>query len=145
MRQQQTTDDELYDSAKDENVSQYEREVEARWGNTEAYKQSKERVKKMTKAEMEEFKRDSEELVQKIAENMDKGVESAEMQALIPQHYKGIQLFYDCPIEMYRALGEMYVTDPRFTKYYDKYRPGLAIFMRDAIECFCDHQKSNKK
>jgi len=31
-----------------------------------------------------------------------------------------------------RGLGQMYVDDPRFTATYDKVRPGLAVFMRDA-------------
>jgi hypothetical protein len=38
-------------------------------------------------------------------------------------------------------MGKMYIADPRFTKYYDKHRPGLALFVRDAIDYFCDHHK----
>ena len=30
-------------------------------------------------------------------------------------------------------LGEMYVADPRFAATYDRVRPGLAVFLRDAI------------
>ena len=30
-------------------------------------------------------------------------------------------------------LGDMYVADPRFTATYDRYQPGLARFLRDAI------------
>lgn len=117
---------------------QYQAEVKQRWGNTEAYKQSMKRVGKMTKAEMEKLKKDSEILTGKIAANMDKGIENKEVQALIAEHYKSILFFYDCPLPMYRALGQMYVNDPRFTAIYEKFRPGLAVFLRDAIACFCN-------
>ena len=120
---------------------QYNEEVLRRWGNTDAFKQSTERVKKMTKAEMEKVKKEGEMLTQKIADNMAKGIGDKEVQKLISQHYNGIQFFYDCPLEMYRQLGAMYIDDPRFTKYYDKYNPGLAKFMDDAIAYFCDHKK----
>jgi len=72
---------------------------------------------------------------------MDKGIKSKEVQALITQHYKGIQFFYDCPLEMYRNLGKMYVDDPRFARNYDEYRPGLAVLMQDAIGWFCDEKQ----
>ena len=34
---------------------------------------------------------------------------------------------------MHRGLAELYVTDPRFTGYYDRERPGCARFLRDAV------------
>lgn len=40
---------------------------------------------------------------------------------------------YACSHEMHTCLGEMYVADERFTAYYDAVRPGLAVFVRDAI------------
>jgi hypothetical protein len=41
--------------------------------------------------------------------------------------------FYDCSSEIHRGLGEMYVADHRFTENIDRYAPGLAAYMRDAI------------
>lgn len=40
---------------------------------------------------------------------------------------------YDCPPAMHRGLGELYVTDARFTKTIDRHRSGLAAYLRDAI------------
>ena len=141
-KQQKMKDEELYDAFKDPEVKEYQEEAKQRWGNTDAYKQSMAKVGKMTKPEMEKLKKDGIELTKKLAAAMDKGTKNKEVQALIAQHYKGIQFFYDCPLEMYRNLGKMYVDDPRFAKNYDKYRPGLAIFMRDAIEWFCDRNQN---
>lgn len=137
-KQQKIKDEELYDPFEDDDVRQYQEEVKERWGNTEAYRQSMKRVQKMTKEEMEKMKESAELLVQNLARSMDKGIRDKEVQALIAEHYKGIQLFYDCPLEMYRGLGKTYVDDPRFTAYYDRHRSGLAIFVRDAIAYFCD-------
>ncbi len=35
--------------------------------------------------------------------------------------------------EAHAGLAQMYVDDPRFTAYYDKVKPGAAVFLRDAI------------
>ena len=33
----------------------------------------------------------------------------------------------------------MYVEDERFAANYEKHKKGLAAFMRDAINYYCDH------
>ena len=73
---------------------------------------------------------------------MDKDTESVEVQALIAEHHKGIETFYDCSYEMYRGLGELYVTDAKFTAYYEKFRPGLATWLQKAINYYCDQQEN---
>ncbi|PLX21251.1 hypothetical protein C0584_03155 [Candidatus Parcubacteria bacterium] len=118
-------------------------EAKSRWGNTKAYKQSKERMKKMSKEEVAKIKEDSKKFTQKIADNSNKGVKSKEIQELIEEHYQSIQAFYDCSFEMYLELGEMYVRDPRFASYYDGFQPGLSRFMRNAIKEFVSSK--NKK
>jgi DNA-binding transcriptional MerR regulator len=129
---------ELYDAFNDKDVKEYQEEVKQRWGNTDAYKQSMAKVSRMTKAEMEALKAQQKNLTERLAAGMDVSFESDEAQALVQEHYRGVQLFYDCPLEMYRNLGKMYVDDSRFTAYYDKFRPGLAVWLRDAINYFCD-------
>lgn len=133
-------EEELYDAFKDDDIKQYQEEAKMRWGNTDAYKQSQEKVKKMTKAQMEELKVSGIALIQNVVAVMDKGPNDPAVHALIEKHYQGIRFFYDCSFTMYRNLGQMYVDDPRFTAYYEKFRPGLALFMRDAINAFCDSQ-----
>lgn len=34
---------------------------------------------------------------------------------------------------MHRCLVEMYLTDDRFTRYYDDVEPGLAQFLHDIV------------
>lgn len=134
-------DGELYDAFKDDDVKQYQAEVKERWGDTDAYKQSMARVGRMTKAEMDKLKEDGKKFTQKLADSMDLDPESEEVQSLIAEHHKGINFFYQCPTPMYRNLGKMYVDDPRFTAYYDKFRPGLAEFVQKAIDIYCNNKE----
>ncbi len=89
-KQLESKEQELYDPFKDDGVRQYQEEVEQRWGDTEAYKQSMKRVQKMTKDEMEKMKESAELLVQNLARSMDKGIRDKEVQAFIAEHYRGI-------------------------------------------------------
>jgi len=133
-------DEELYDAFKDDDVKEYQYEVKQRWGNTEAYKQSQAKVSKMTKAQMQKLKEDGTKHTQTIADNMYKGIDHPDVQALIKKSHEGVNFFYECSLDMFHNLGQMYVDDPRFTAYYEKFAPGLAVFMRDAINYYCDHQ-----
>jgi hypothetical protein len=133
-----------FKSFKDDELTANMQEAKERWGNTDAYKQSMERVKHWTKADYEKIKEKTQALTQKLADAMDLDISSPEVQELIRQHHAGIEYFYRCSLEMYRGLGQMYVSDPRFTAYYDKFKPGLAKWLQDAINYFCNQSESKK-
>lgn len=120
---------------------EYKQEAKQRWSNSEAYKQSAERVKKMSQEDLERIKNENEKLTRAIADSMQMGVSSPKVQALIDQHYAGLKNFYEPNLELYQNLGEMYANDPRFSAYYEKFAPGLAKFMRDAIKIYCSRKK----
>lgn len=136
-KQQQLHEEEMYDAFNDDEVKQYQAEVKERWGNTNAYKQSQAKLKTMTKKQMEGLKIAGNKLTEELGNVMDKLVSDPTVQALIQKHYDGINFFYTCSLEMYKNLAQMYIDDPRFTAYYDKVRPGLAVFVRDAIFYYC--------
>jgi len=118
----------------------YADEAKERWGHTDAYKQSQERVGKMSKEEFEKIGKDGDELIKKIAAASGEDPGSPGVQELIARHYAGLRAFYEPNVEMYRGLGDMYVADERFGAYFDRYKPGLAAFMRDAMHAYCDAQ-----
>lgn len=116
--------------------TQYEDEVRERWGETDAYKESARRTKGYTKKDWEAIKREGEAIGLKLAALMDAGKrpDTPEAMAAVEEHRLHVsKWFYPCSKEMHRGLGEMYVTDPRFTANIDKVRSGLAQFWRDAI------------
>ena len=92
----------------------------------------------MTKEQMDAIKKAGEDLAKRIAAVMPKGPTSKEAQELIAEHYNALRTFYEPNFEMYRGLGQMYVDDPRFTAYYDRFAKGLALFMRDAMAYYAD-------
>lgn len=42
--------------------------------------------------------------------------------------------------QAHRVLGESYVSDPRFTAYYNQIAPGCAAFLRDALNIYCEEK-----
>ena len=115
---------------------EYEQEVQQRWGDTDAYKQSMARTKSYTKADWQQIKAEADGISQQFVALMDAGVspQSAQAQAVAAQHHAHLERwYYDCPPAMYANLSELWVNDPRFTKNIDKARAGLAAYQRAAV------------
>ena len=116
--------------------SQYEDEARERWGRTDAYKESTRRVASYREEQWGEIKAQAHEIEQLFAElkRSGKPADGEPARAAAEQARLHIdRWFYPCSREMHRALGEMYVTDPRFAANYEKVEPGLTAYVRDAI------------
>jgi hypothetical protein len=46
--------------------------------------------------------------------------------------------FYDCSPEMHRGIGDLYISDERYTAPYDEIHLGFAQYVRDAIHANAD-------
>ena len=117
-------------------MDQYESEVQARWGDTDAYQQSKAKTSKYSHKDFALAKVDQEAatelFVYAFGNSLD--VTSPEAQAAVAAHRSAItKWFYDCSVEMQKNLALMYVADERFKKYYDDRVRGLAQYVHDAI------------
>jgi DNA-binding transcriptional MerR regulator len=118
----------------------YKKEAEERWGNTDAYKESKVKTSSYGADDWKRIDAESKAIYQKFCENMDNSNDpsSPEVQAIVKQWQNHItKNFYNCTKEILKGLGSMYVDDERFTKNIDSYKPGLAKFMSNAIEAYC--------
>lgn len=118
----------------------FHEEAKKRWGHTDAWKQSQEHMKNWTEADFERVKKEGDKILQDIVAHMDKGVEDSDVQKCIAQYHIHMNNFYDCQKEMYRELGKMYSEDERFAAFFEKIQPGLANFMTQAIEFYCEQQ-----
>ena len=120
----------------------YREEVKEKYGHTDAYKESINRTNTYTKDDWAKIVSEGNEIYKIIAENMDKGPKDIEVQNAVNNFRNHIsKYFYECTIEIYRGLGELYVNDERFTKSIDKNREGLAEFLREAINVYCDKEE----
>ena len=114
----------------------FDKEVEERWGNTQAYKQSQERTSKYSHADFAEAKKDQEAATEMFVNAFGNRlpINSPEAQRAVVAHREAIsKWFYECSVEMQKNLARMYLEDPRFKAYYDGRVHGLAQYVHDAI------------
>jgi DNA-binding transcriptional MerR regulator len=115
---------------------QYEDEARERWGETDAWRESKRRTSRYTKDDWTRIQDEAAGINQRMTSLMQSGVEASSTGAMdiAEEHRQHIsRWFYDCSYEIHRGLAEMYVADPRFTETFDKDAPGLAAYFREAI------------
>ena len=115
-------------------------EAEKRWGDTDAWKQSRQRTAGLTKDDWARVKADGDTLLDALAEAKRAGVVPGSPQAdeLAARHRASIEQFYDCGDDMHRCLVQMYLADERFTRYYDEVEPGLAQYLHDIVVASLD-------
>ncbi|MQA80320.1 MAG: hypothetical protein GEV10_17870 [Streptosporangiales bacterium] len=120
-----------------EKEDEYLGEVEERWGDTDAYAQSAQRVSKYGKAEWERINRDNAAIETRIRELMDAGVDprdEAAMDVAEAQRRHIAHWFYDMTHEFHVQKSYLYVEDPRFRAgIEDNTRPGAAEWLASAI------------
>ncbi len=116
-------------------------EAEQRWGDTDAWRQSRARTQRFTKDDWQQVKQEAEAVNAAFVAALEAGLPATSEAAMdaAEQHRLSIhERFYDCSHEFHRNLGDMYVADPRFTQTYDALTPGLAAYVRDAIHANAD-------
>ena len=139
--------EEMFEVFGDHDPTQYADEVEQRWGDTDAYKQSQRRTKSYTKDDWLRIKEEAGAAEQRLAAALAAGLppDSDEAMAAAEAHRTHIdRWFYDLSPDMHRNLADMYVADPRFTKHYEDVAPGLAQYVRDAIHANADRAGADR-
>ncbi|MFF2849811.1 MerR family transcriptional regulator [Streptomyces sp. NPDC058001] len=130
------TPEEKFEVFGDFDPDAYADEAEQRWGSTDAYAESQRKAASYTKEDWARIQAESDALTRRFVALMEAG-EPAESEAATDaaEDHRGwiAQHHYPCPYEMHVCLGEMYVTDERFTRNIDKAKPGLAAYQRAAI------------
>lgn len=118
----------------DENEEKYGNEIREKYGE-DAVNTSNQKFKNMTKDEYLEFERIGKEVINTLKEAYNTGDPSGEAaQKAADLHKQWLSYTWGTySKEAHANLAQMYVDDERFTAYYDKEQPGLAVFLRDAI------------
>jgi DNA-binding transcriptional MerR regulator len=128
--------DEMFTVFGDFEPADYEEEVKERWGGTDAYAQSAWRTAKYTKADWERMRAEADAITAAFVDALDRGLppEDPAAQAAVERHWQHLaRCFYTPTAQMYLGLGDLYVSDPRFTKNIDRARAGLAAYQRAAM------------
>ena len=131
-------DKDLYRGLDQEKIDRWNKEVDEKY-DPETVAESRRNEGNMSKAQFKDIQKQGDMITEDIGELMDKGARAPEVQAQIERHHAWIENFYTCPPEMYKGLGQMYVENPEFTAFYEKVKPGLAVFMCEAMGYYSDH------
>ena len=116
---------------------EYAAEAEEKWGETEAWAQSQQRTRAMTKDDWLRVKAETDDVERRFVAAMTAGAaaDSAQAMDLAEEHRQQITRdFYDCSPEVHAGLGRMYVEDERFTAHYEQIAPGLAQYVSTAVQ-----------
>ncbi len=116
--------------------ARYEDEVEERWGETDAYKESASRTSKYTEADWERYKAESHAIMIDAAKLFRSGsaADAEEAMSVAERHRSSIdRWFYPCAPEMHARLADGYEVDDRFAASIDQYAPGLTAWWSAAI------------
>lgn len=120
---------------------EYAREAEERWGDSDEWKQSQQRVATYAKDDWVRIKAEGDALNADFVAALDAGLSpsSDEATSVAERARAHIETwFYDLTPDFHRKLADMYVTDERFRRTYEELRPGLAQYVRDAIHANAD-------
>ncbi|MBT8336465.1 MAG: TipAS antibiotic-recognition domain-containing protein [Gemmatimonadetes bacterium] len=123
------------ENARPENAA-HAAEAEERWGDTEAWRESRRRTKRYSPREWDAIKAEGAANEASFATLLRTGARPTDEKAMdlaeaARRHID--RWFYECSPEMHVNLAGLYESDPRFRAHYDDHEPGLARFVAEAI------------
>jgi len=112
----------------------YAAEARERWGDVA--RASQERAAAWSPAEKQAFLAELEHVHELFIGLLRSGAQPDDpaVQDVVARHYAWMCRSWTPNRDGYLCVGRMYVDDERFTENIDRAQPGLAMFMRDAIE-----------
>ena len=119
---------------------QYEAEAKQRWGDTDAYKESRAKTADYSKDKWNDVLGGLNGVFAEFAacRNGGDSADSETAQRLVKKLQEYITAnFYHCTDDILAGLGQMYVCDERFKNNIDQNDEGTAEFVCEAIKIYC--------
>ncbi|MFD9889505.1 MerR family transcriptional regulator [Amycolatopsis sp. NPDC059027] len=120
--------------------TKYEKEVTERWG-ADAYRKSADWWRSLSDEQKKAFQQEQLDIAAAFGEAHSTGlpVDGAETQAITQRLYEWLRPAASSVSKCYFAgLGQLYVDDPRYGKYDEKYGAGTAEYIRDAMRVYAE-------
>lgn len=123
-----------FDSAKQEELQE---EARQRWG-AERVDAANAKFKGTSREWWQTEGREWADQLSALIDLIDAGHQPADTEVLdvLDGHYRWISGMWTPDRESYTGLGELYASDPRFRKNFDRTDPRLAEFLRDAMAAY---------
>lgn len=121
---------------KDKEYKEFQAEVKERWGSTQAYAEFEE---KKDKVNYQAVSQEMAAIFAQFGALKDLGADHEKVQAQVKilQDYI-TEHFYICTNDILAGLGQMYMSDQRFSENIDQMAgPGTAAFASQAIAIYC--------
>lgn len=115
----------------------YEEEARERWGD-QAVDASNAKLESLSKDQQQAMMDEAQRINATLADCMPRNLPADDeaVQDAVAAHYRWVSLRWKPDAQSYVGLGQMYVGDPRFTKFYDKVKPGLAAYLLEGIKIY---------
>jgi DNA-binding transcriptional MerR regulator len=139
--------EELYRGFPDGKAEEWRNEAIGKYG-AEAVERSETYLKKMGKEDFEKLNQERVNVTEGLLALINDDPSGEPVQRLIAKHYEIIRKFWgtyghvDNQAEAYAGLGELYVSDERFTTIKGQPNPAFAEFMRNAMTVFAAKLRS---
>lgn len=138
--------EEIFSGFSAEKQKQYEKDLVDRFGPgvQDKIDDSKRRMKGWTKADFEASTKRWNAFLERLGAlaRDGKAADSAEVQALIPEHRAWLEQYWTPVRESYIGLGGLYAGHPDFRKQFDAVEPGLADFCAEAMRLYAERELS---
>ncbi|MDF2905310.1 MAG: MerR family transcriptional regulator [Herbinix sp.] len=121
----------------DDNEKKYGKEIREKYGE-ETVKASNAKMMNLTEEQYEAFEKLGQDVLDTLEQAFATGDPAGELgQKTADLHRQWLSFTWGSySKEAHAGLAQMYVDDERFTAFYDKKQPGLAVFLRDAIHIY---------
>ena len=126
----------------------YRSEVLERWGDTHSFKGYEaaflSQPKEGQRNQLERFLSVSKDTFEKLARFQNQSPACQEVQQIVKEWQQYIsESFYKCDNQILLYLGQLYISDERFSNYINGFSSGnLASFFSEAINIFCAKDKT---
>lgn len=117
-------------------TNEYAEEAQHKWGHTPEWEQSQSRKASMSKADFAAARAATEALEHRLADAKRDGIQpgSEKANALVEEHRADLSQWFEVTPAKHVLIARGYVADPRFTAYYDAKEPGLAAWLKEAVD-----------
>lgn len=134
---------EMFSGFSKEQQAEYERQIIERFGEQgkAAIEESKQNVKKWSKKDEENYKKEYEEICKELTRLIEKNfqVNTKEVQSVIRRHYLWLSKCWTPTKESYADHGQ-FIADSELRKAYEVFHPQLPEFIAEAIQVFASKE-----
>lgn len=138
IREERPMDEaQIFSGFSKEEQERYAKEAEARW-DPETVRESNRRWNATSEEEQQRILAEVNQIYADLARVIDDGPEAPSVQACIKRWHANMRHFWSPEPGQLIGLAELYSSDERFKKSFDRLDPRLASFMTDAVTVYVE-------